>query len=86
MGLEKITYAYHSQTFSFSPIFTGRVLVYNDEEYFIESSDNSILITYTENDELDQWSDLPNVISMMQQKFNHFLTLFDINHKLSHFF
>jgi hypothetical protein len=50
-----------SQTLSFWPILTGRVLV-DDNEYFIEFSNNSIPFTYVENDQLEQWPNLPVVV------------------------
>ena len=43
---------------------TGRVLV-DDDQYFIEFSDNSIPFTYAENDQLGRWPDLPVLIDDM---------------------
>ena len=43
------------------PILTGRVLVH-DDQHFIEFSDNSIPLTYVENDQLERWPDLPVVV------------------------
>ncbi|CAF1270526.1 unnamed protein product [Rotaria magnacalcarata] len=51
-----------SRTLSFWPILTGRILVDHDDEYSIELSDKSIPFTYAENDELEQWPDLPVVV------------------------
>ena len=51
-----------SRTLSFWPIVTGRVIVENNEDYYIEFSDQSIPFTYAENDELDQWPNLPVII------------------------
>ena len=51
-----------SQTLSSWPILTGRVFVDDNEQYSIQFSDNSIPFTYIENDELEQWPDLPVVV------------------------
>ena len=51
-----------SRTLSSWPILTGHILVDDDGEYFIEFSDNSIPFTYTEDDQLKQWPDLPVVV------------------------
>jgi hypothetical protein len=51
-----------SETLSFWPILTGRIIVNNDDEYIIECSDNSIPFTYIENDQLECWPDLPVVV------------------------
>jgi hypothetical protein len=50
------------ETLSFWPILTGRLIVDNDDQYIIECSDNSIPFTYTENDQLKCWPDLPVVV------------------------
>ncbi|CAF1340614.1 unnamed protein product [Rotaria sordida] len=54
-----------SRTLSFWPIITGRILVDNDDQYFIKFTDNSIPFTYIENDQLEQWPDLPVVVDDM---------------------
>ncbi|CAF1571036.1 unnamed protein product, partial [Didymodactylos carnosus] len=50
-----------SQTLSFWSILTGRIVV-DDDQYIIECSDNPIPFTYTENDQLEYWPDLPVVV------------------------
>ena len=50
------------QTLSSWPILTGRIIVENDDQYSIEFSDNSIPFTYTENDQLQCWPDLPVIV------------------------
>ncbi|CAF2372184.1 unnamed protein product [Rotaria sp. Silwood2] len=50
-----------SRTLSIWPILAGRVIV-NDDQYRIEFSDQSIPFTYTENDQLECWPNLPVVI------------------------
>ncbi|CAF1287971.1 unnamed protein product [Rotaria sordida] len=52
-------------TLSFWPILTGRILVNDNDQYFIEFSDNSIPFTYVESDQLEQWSNLPVVVNDM---------------------
>lgn len=51
-----------SQTLSHWPILTGRIFVENDDQYFIECSDQSIPFTFIENNQLEYWPDLPVVI------------------------
>lgn len=50
-----------SRTLSFWPILTGRIHIDNDQ-YYIECSDKSIPFTYVENNELEQWPNLPVVV------------------------
>ena len=52
------------RTLSRWPILTGRVLV-DDDQYFIEFSDNSIPFTDVENNQLERWPDLPVLIDDM---------------------
>ncbi|CAF4625677.1 unnamed protein product, partial [Rotaria sp. Silwood2] len=54
-----------SRTLSLWPILTGRILVGNDDQYLIEFTDNSIPFTYTENDHLERWPELPVVVDDM---------------------
>ncbi|CAF4509056.1 unnamed protein product [Rotaria sp. Silwood2] len=54
-----------SRTLSFWPILTGRIFVDNDDQYFIKFTDDSIPFTYAENDQLEQWPDLPVVVDDM---------------------
>ncbi|UJR11164.1 hypothetical protein I4U23_015345 [Adineta vaga] len=51
-----------SRTLSFWPILTGRVFIENDDDYFIQFSDESIPFTYCENDQLEQWPNLPVIV------------------------
>jgi hypothetical protein len=53
-----------SRTLSFWPILTGRILV-DDDQYFVEFSDNSIPFTIVENDQLERWPDLPVLVDDM---------------------
>jgi hypothetical protein len=52
-----------SETLSSWPVLTGRIIVNaEDDQYFIECSDNPIPFTYTDNDQLECWPDLPVVV------------------------
>jgi len=53
------------QTLSYWPIVTGHLLIDENDQYIIECSDNSIPLTYTENDQLICWPDLPVIVDDM---------------------
>ncbi|UJR16634.1 hypothetical protein I4U23_003534 [Adineta vaga] len=50
------------QTLSLWPLVTGRILLENDQHYFIEMCDNSIPITVSDNHDLIEWPFDANVI------------------------
>ncbi|CAF0745223.1 unnamed protein product [Adineta steineri] len=54
-----------SDTLSSWPILAGRIFIDDNEQYFIEFSDKSIPFTYIENNQLEQWPNLPVVVDDM---------------------
>jgi hypothetical protein len=54
-----------SHTLSHWPILTGHLIIDNNDQHLIECCDKSIPLTYTENDQLKCWPDLPVVIDDM---------------------
>jgi predicted transcriptional regulator with HTH domain len=50
------------RTISDWPIVVGRLHIINNEDYFIELSDNGIPLTYIENDKIEEWPILPVVV------------------------
>ncbi len=53
------------QTLSYWPILIGHLLIDDNDQYIIECSDNSIPLTYIENNQLECWPDLPVVVDDM---------------------
>lgn len=69
-----------SRTLSLWPLVSGRILLENDQNYYIEMCDNPVPITFAVNDHLRKWP-LASIVVLDEKNeiFPTFLDLVQIN-------